>query len=397
MARLNRVNFFGYIAAKPGRIAVLDGLRALAILLVLFRHGAISLQYSYPVIYSDVVGETFSNWMLNGWVGVDLFFVLSGFLLGYHLIRSWSQGNGSRVLFFGKYWLKRILRTFPLYYVVILIVALNIVPLYEHSSENLQGELIKHVLFLQDYYGTNLLTPLWSLATEEKFYLICPLLLWGIMKLHSINKNYALITLMALCLIPMVLRLNSYEGGADMSYSTFFWSYRAPFHLALDGLLMGLLVAYIYSFKLIDKTVKRFANIIFFTTFLVSTLVMSVYPWMSETSDWLLTIVALFIIPILFSILIYFAIFTTGQVSKILGSVFLRFISRISYSLYLVHMLVIPLSLWLLNVLIMPRFEVALAFISYFVIYILMSILFSVALHVLVERPFLVLKSKIAY
>ena len=124
---------------------------------------------------------------------------------------------------------------------------------------------------------------------------------------------------------------------------------------------------------------------------------MSVYPWMSETSDWLLTIVALFIIPILFSILIYFAIFTTGQVSKILGSVFLRFISRISYSLYLVHMLVIPLSLWLLNVLIMPRFEVALAFISYFVIYILMSILFSVALHVLVERPFLVLKSKIAY
>src|SRR5690606_23792616 len=106
---------------------------------------------------------------LNGWVGVDLFFVLSGFLIGFHLLTHWPD-NGVLLQFFAKFWLKRILRTFPLYYATIVIVLLNIIPGYEFLSDDIWSEVYIHLVFMQDYLGTNILPTLWSLATEEKFY-----------------------------------------------------------------------------------------------------------------------------------------------------------------------------------------------------------------------------------
>ncbi|MGB1087143.1 MAG: acyltransferase family protein, partial [Alphaproteobacteria bacterium] len=72
-----------------GGIVALDGLRGIAILLVLMRHAA------YPVVAANPDGggldSAWFTFMVNGWVGVDLFFVLSGFLIGAHVLRMYER------------------------------------------------------------------------------------------------------------------------------------------------------------------------------------------------------------------------------------------------------------------------------------------------------------------
>ena len=97
----------------PGAIAPLDGLRAIAILLVLFRHGV----RPFYVPGEPAIG--FLGWdamtpMINGWAGVDLFFVLSGFLVSYHILKRWSAEF--RVSELRDYLVKRILRIVPAYW-----------------------------------------------------------------------------------------------------------------------------------------------------------------------------------------------------------------------------------------------------------------------------------------
>lgn len=119
MLKSNAINnLLSDLIEKPGKFPQLDGLRAIAIILVLLRHGVGSLQHNYPSYFSESGNSFLGAVLLNGWVGVDLFFVLSGFLIGFHLLTHWPN-NGGMLRFFTKFWLKRILRTFPLYYATI--------------------------------------------------------------------------------------------------------------------------------------------------------------------------------------------------------------------------------------------------------------------------------------
>ena len=110
--------------------------------------------------------------LLNGWVGVDLFFVLSGFLISKHLL---AQRETSKGLALGPYLVKRALRIVPAYYAVLLVVAAGLVPLYAVPQEALALRLGYHALFLQDYLPANIVVVFWSLGVEEKFYLLAPL------------------------------------------------------------------------------------------------------------------------------------------------------------------------------------------------------------------------------
>ena len=225
----------------PGKIPALDGLRAFAILLVLFRHTAIGVRDNFSI--SESMNQPLWNMVLNGWLGVDLFFVLSGFLVGYHIIHNWP--SGSYIKFINRYWLKRILRTFPLYFAVILIVVLELVPLFKLHSSNVSNSLVIHVFFMQDYLGADLLVPLWSLATEEKFYFIAPFFIWGLLYVKKINASFVPAIIGALIILSLVIRNVQISETLVSGYSHFFWLFRAPFHFAIQGLLLGLAVAYL--------------------------------------------------------------------------------------------------------------------------------------------------------
>ena len=151
-------------------IPALDGLRGIAILLVVLHNAPDFPTHSSGFIWlAAIVGTV-------GWIGVELFFVLSGFLITRQLLDSQRSGNYYRA-FFGR----RILRIFPLYYVALLI-GLVVFPLVfpgAVDSSSPRRDQIWLWTFLFNWahpFGTAGFgfSHFWSLAIEEQFYLIWP-------------------------------------------------------------------------------------------------------------------------------------------------------------------------------------------------------------------------------
>ena len=158
------------------RLPALDGIRGLAILLVMFLHFA---DRSQPIglanrLYTQITGV--------GWIGVDLFFVLSGFLITGVLIDSRQSAR-----YFKDFYARRTLRIFPLYYAC-LVAWIAVAPLFHPSSEVRQVAIAKmhqdqlwYWTYLSNWkmgldgrwppMGTSVY---WSLAVEEQFYLVWP-------------------------------------------------------------------------------------------------------------------------------------------------------------------------------------------------------------------------------
>jgi peptidoglycan/LPS O-acetylase OafA/YrhL len=156
-------------SGTTGRIPELDGLRGVAILLVLMFHlgGAVTLPRSAQYV------------VLSGWLGVDLFFVLSGYLITGILVDS-----AGRPGYYRNFISRRTLRIFPLYYAVLAIAYVTSYgPSLAHWSSFLQSRdwwyavYIGNIqVFLRNQWPSGDLTPLWSLQVEEQFYLTFPLL-----------------------------------------------------------------------------------------------------------------------------------------------------------------------------------------------------------------------------
>jgi peptidoglycan/LPS O-acetylase OafA/YrhL len=162
-------------AGEAGRhIPALDGIRAIAILLVI-PHNVESLGTSYPHYLLPV-----AVLLHAGWIGVQLFFVLSGFLITGNLFDSKGASN-----YFSAFFGRRVLRILPLYYAV-LCAAFVIAPLLVTLPEQMQATESRQ-LWLWTFL-TNWTEPFgggvygfghfWSLAVEEQFYLIWPLIVY---------------------------------------------------------------------------------------------------------------------------------------------------------------------------------------------------------------------------
>ena len=153
------------------RLPTLDGVRGLAILLVL-AHNYLLLESP-----SGIAGYMTERVLNAGWVGVQLFFVLSGFLITWGLLESRDTEN-----YFRNFYARRVLRIFPLYYLMLILTflvlpALNFYPKTIADDAPCQWWLW---LFLSNWsqpYGIcgNSLPHFWSLAVEEQFYLVWPL------------------------------------------------------------------------------------------------------------------------------------------------------------------------------------------------------------------------------
>ena len=148
--------------AAPPRIAPLDGLRGLAVLAVILYHGALFEPASAGA------GALVRAAARFGWAGVDLFFVLSGFLITRILADSRGATNYFRV-----FYARRFLRIFPLYYVsLLLLVLLFRVGAGESAWYWLYASNVKVTL---DGWPAAPLSHFWSLAVEEQYYLVWPL------------------------------------------------------------------------------------------------------------------------------------------------------------------------------------------------------------------------------
>lgn len=383
----------GYLVMRrdPHALGVLDGLRAIAILLVLARHAVRPFHDpSMPLL--PIGGWDAAVPLLNGWIGVDLFFVLSGFLISRHLLRRHGRPGG---LALGPYLAKRALRIVPAYYAVLLVVAAGLVPMYALAPQALPTRVAYHALFLQDYLPANIVVAFWSLGVEEKFYLLAPLVLAVALAWRRPAAQLAVVA--ALVALGPAARLVSAMLHPDIdSYTAFFYTFRAPFHACVDALMIGVLCALVHHHReqlgaLCRPPVARW--ILWAALGLMAWLLLAA-PLLAEIgwSDKVLqpSLIALASGGVLYGLLL------SGRSLPLLHSFGFLVLARLSYSLYLVHLPLIPGLIRLVDgPLGLAAAPDALRFAAFVPLFATASLFAAAGLHYLVEKPFLLLKDRL--
>jgi peptidoglycan/LPS O-acetylase OafA/YrhL len=221
-------------AHNVNRAFGLDVCRTLAILFVVLGH---TLQHSNPNPILAQAG-------VIGLFGVDLFFCLSGFLIGRILLveaEHWPVGHEAGL--FG-FWYRRWMRTLPLYF-FILVVSLK----YDWRGETRLAEHIPYLFFAQnlawkmpDFFHLS-----WSLAVEEWFYLTFPLVLLFLAALGCGRRLAALLTISAFVVVPFLFRLFLPPHLIDVT--SLDEGLRNIVVFRLDSIGFGVLTAYLYMWK----------------------------------------------------------------------------------------------------------------------------------------------------
>jgi len=368
----------------------LDGLRGIAILLVLARHAV------QPFYDPNEPGLNLFGWdamtpMVNGWAGVDLFFVLSGFLVTHHILRRWGESFDRSQ--FREYVGKRMLRIIPAYYCVVLLIVLGAFPFYRVAAEGLTSHVGMHLLFFQDYVPSRLMVSFWSLGVEEKFYLLAPLLVTLLGRLKTLRARVC--WLVSLILVSPLLRWLTYmHDGGYSRYGDCFWAVRSPFHVAFDSLLVGTLCAYLFQYRDQLGWLVRARALLSFMGASLAALLLCAHPLLEQIC-WFDATLLMTTLGISFGLVVLGLILGPKRQDGILASASLFFFSRISYSLYLVHMAfvqVVYLTLsqfsWFDS---LPR---GAQFLVYLPVFSAVSIAAALLLHFLVEQPFCMLKDR---
>ncbi len=303
-----------------GKIPALDGVRGLAVLLVLLSHFLLKDFWANEKLY--VLAQA-------GWLGVDLFFVLSGFLITGILIESRDSPN-----YWSSFYKRRVLRIFPLYYFVVIVTWLTVI-FIEKAPDRLSGydsfgwfftftpniamALKNGWLYHSHVFNLN---HLWSLAVEEQFYIFWPFIV----------RFLPLRWLAALCvgLICMSTPIRAWVAGAQGVDSVA--SYVLPF-TRMDGLAAGSFLAVFFrldlqSFIPYHKWLVRLVFV--WTGWEIAQI------FLHGTEFRLYTLSALF-----FASLLYLSLNTdrNALIRSMCENAFLRDLGKYSFGLYVFHLM----------------------------------------------------------
>ena len=201
----------------------IDGLRALAVLSVVFHHA-------------------FKSYFSGGFVGVDIFFVLSGYLITSIIYKEFTTNTFSLFVF----WIRRARRIFPAAFVVMLVSTLAFSFIYPPSlfkdlgqSIVAQSFFVSNILFFYEsgYFDTSAsVKPLlhtWSLSVEEQFYFFFPLLFWAIYRYFRRSLSYFIFIICLLSLVLSVWGSSAYPDAAFYLLPTRVWELGAGSGLAI--------------------------------------------------------------------------------------------------------------------------------------------------------------------
>lgn len=303
------------------RIAGLDILRSLAIIQVVLGHSSVLMDndFSFPCIpFFD---------------GVELFFVLSGFLVGKIILENFSKENKLKLIVFD-FLQRRWFRTIPNYFLFLFI---NILLVYFGITK---GELNKYAfsyfVFFQNFHVPFdlMFWESWSLSVEEWFYLLFPILITivGLLFKREIKQHF-LIALLLFLILPLIIRVQLSTG--DYNWDLYF---RKLVVCRLDSIGYGLLFAWLLQYK--TDIINKYRVVLAILGFIILTY-LYIIPFQEELTFFktfyfsVNSLAMAMLLPLAFNINnqnIAFKPFT--------------FISKISYSMYLLH---IPLMNLLLH------------------------------------------------
>ncbi|NDA11416.1 MAG: acyltransferase [Actinobacteria bacterium] len=319
--KLDRGRSFGEMGYLPG----LDGLRAVAIIGVLLYHAGI-------------------DWMPGGFLGVDVFFVISGFLITSLILEEYDRSGRVN---FTKFYLGRARRLLPAVAVLLIAVGLAVLIVYQDALSAFREDALATVFYVnnwwyifvdQSYFESvgrpPLLKHLWSLSVEEQFYLIWPVFALLLMRSggRPLVRRLALVLAIASTVWMAVLSIrNGYPVDADPSRAYFGTDSHSM------GLLVGAALATMWRPGRLSTQVPRGAQLII-TGIGVASLaaVIGFYLFVGEFTPWLYR-----------GGFLALAFFTTALIAAVthpasflgpaLGTGVLRYIGRRSYGIYLWH------------------------------------------------------------
>ncbi|HEX5370384.1 MAG TPA: acyltransferase family protein [Dehalococcoidia bacterium] len=341
--------------AKSSYLPGLDGLRALAVIAVLIYHGR-------------------TSWLPGGYLGVEVFFVISGFIITRSLLNEW-QDRGRINL--GAFWLRRARRLLPAVFMVIAATMAYALAFQPDIVASLRSDALAALLYVtnwhlimggQSYFDSfarpSMLRHLWSLAVEEQFYLIWPPILFvGLSTIRRWGVFGLVIGGVAASAIGVALIYTSSGDTTRIYYGT---DTRAA------GLLAGAALALLLAARRTGTaSVSRWLLTLVGVASLAG-LVAAAF-WLDEGQAWLYE--GGFLAVSLTTCVAIFAATRTNPFSRIMGALPLRWVGLRSYGIYLWH--------WPIYMLVWPDQPTMLQFLG------LTAVVFVVAAlsYALVEQP----------
>ena len=361
---------------KDRHIPALDGVRGIAVLLVIAFHCRSILPSSGPTYL-------LLRFLDLGWSGVDLFFVLSGFLITGILLDTRHLPN-----YFRNFYARRILRIFPLYFLYLFVILVAVRPAATWISGADSWSNVRPWWYLtylanwQPGHGVEdrYLGHLWSLAIEEQFYCIWPAVIWIVRPRR-----------MALWCVPPIVLAPLFRWMAGMQDEA---AYRLT-SCRMDALILGAFVA--VGVREFRETCDRLVRYVFGAAFLGFLWVVS----QLRAAFWhdpKMSILGASLIAVEYACLVFAgATCKGGPLGRLLTWPFLRTCGKYSYAMYIVHLSVFQSLEPVVAGALRER-------VSAFVLY---GVFFSVVVGItlgtawmswrVVEQPFLRLKGRFAY
>jgi peptidoglycan/LPS O-acetylase OafA/YrhL len=225
---------------RLGYIPALDGLRAIAVVAVLLYHAD-------------------QTWIPGGFLGVDVFFVISGYLITCLLLSDFQQTHGIGLK---RFWYRRARRLLPALFVMLFVVSLYAVLFLPDVLDQLRGEVIAALLYVENWFlifrnlsyfqsagRPPLLQHVWSLAVEEQFYLFWPLILMFVLTVWGKSRKALLIGVLcgvAVSALLMAILYHPYTDPSRVYYGT---------DTRVQALLLGAALAFVWApWRLIGRT-----------------------------------------------------------------------------------------------------------------------------------------------
>lgn len=323
------------ITTYKQRVFGLDVVRAIAILLILCSHSTILL---FPKSQSALIKTV----QFFGTIGVDIFFVLSGFLIGTILIKH-IQNKQSSFKQFTQFWMRRWFRTLPNYYLVLLI---NIGLLFVFNTE-IPKQLYKYFFFLQNFsqQQPDFFTESWSLTIEEFAYLIGPILLMLFALLFKKLTKWSFLIMALLIIICFTLNRFVFNDSFTSENLDISWSknLRKVLIYRIDSIYYGFLGAFI-SFYHTNLWKKMKWISLGIGLLLFFGLHFYIYKNQLETNVYSTLFNIWYLALVSISILLTFPFFSNWKTSKFFTKTVTN-ISLWSYSIYLVNYSIVLLTI----------------------------------------------------
>ncbi len=238
-----------------GHIRLIDSLRAISFHWVFWFHVLYVLKLFIPEDQVDAYFESTSAvaFLWRGTLAVDVFFVISGFLIAYLLILEYQKKDSINITRFYK---RRFLRLMPVYYIAMLIIYVGYVPQFTKVQPDNTANIWANMLYINNFLPLNdqFMLWSWSLAVEEQFYLLFPFLFVPLMKF----KTKVIPILSALLVFSLLLRWMLFNpevlsGSIQEFYlldlnENMFSSLYDKLYARFGAILCGIIAAFLYVY-----------------------------------------------------------------------------------------------------------------------------------------------------